>query len=458
MALRALFFSKNPDINTILTAVCQSAGVRVEVCDDIFTAIEKGTKQRFEILLVDWSSQPEAGFLVKRARESGPNKQFAAVAVVNRDPSAAEMREHGLEFLIHLPVSETEARDVLGNAMQKAQPGGAESSVSAETDEEPAEAARGAAESSPKSNADQPTHEDAAHSFESGEDQANEGENAGDAELAIPRNYALVVQQTLAVALTLAAGFLLWSGRDGMIGFARSPERKGAVLKESLVAYFHLEPPDTMPVISARREEVTVGPSATLSASDGSGAQSSQLQVVEGEPALDDSHEQLRKASDFPLPAPQLNVSTAAPPSARRANIPESIRSSAPIAPPVVVTVNPAQMMPVSSPSIPAPSSQTFTEPVPVSEETERGLLLHSVNPDYPAEALSQKLHGPVVLQATIGRDGSVEDLKIIRGYFVLGKAAIAAVKQWQFKPYSLNGHSARTQTVITVMFDLPQS
>jgi periplasmic protein TonB len=143
---------------------------------------------------------------------------------------------------------------------------------------------------------------------------------------------------------------------------------------------------------------------------------------------------------------------------AKKATIPDSIRGSAPIAPPVVVTVNPSQMMPVSTPPAPAPSSQTFTEPVRVSEEIQRSLLIRSVNPDYPAEAIPQKLHGPVVLQATIGRDGSIEDLKIVRGYFVLGKAAIAAVKQWQFKPYTLNGKPARTQTVITVNFDSPQS
>ena len=91
-----------------------------------------------------------------------------------------------------------------------------------------------------------------------------------------------------------------------------------------------------------------------------------------------------------------------------------------------------------------------------MSEETELSLFLRGVNPDYPPEAVAQKLHGPVVLQATIGRDGSVEDLKIVRGYFVLGRAAIAAVKQWQFKPYTLNGHAARTQTVLTVNFATP--
>ena len=85
-----------------------------------------------------------------------------------------------------------------------------------------------------------------------------------------------------------------------------------------------------------------------------------------------------------------------------------------------------------------------------------RAMLVHIVNPVYPSEALAQKLHGPVVLQAVIGRDGSVEDLKIVRGYFILGRAAISAVKQWRFQPYSISGHAAATQTVITVNFSYP--
>ena len=83
-------------------------------------------------------------------------------------------------------------------------------------------------------------------------------------------------------------------------------------------------------------------------------------------------------------------------------------------------------------------------------------MLVHSVDPVYPPEAAAQKLQGPVVLQAMIGRDGSVVDLKIVRGYFVLGRAAIAAVKQWHFQPYVLNGHPAETQTVLTINFSRP--
>ncbi len=163
----------------------------------------------------------------------------------------------------------------------------------------------------------------------------------------------------------------------------------------------------------------------------------------------------LPKAPDFPLPVPVLEHKDAAPIRRQRAEIPESMRNSAPIARPVVVTMNPAQMMPVSSPQL-QPAIRQVIEPVAVSEEAARALLVHTVNPVYPPEALAQKLHGPVVLQAVIGRNGSVEDLKIVRGYFVLGRAAIAAVKQWRFQPYSLNGHAAATQTVITINFNYP--
>ena len=453
MALRALLFSKDPETNTVLTEVCQAAGVRLEVCDDIFTAMEKGTKQSFGIVLVDWSSQPEAGFLVKRARESAPNREFAAIAIVTRDPSAAEMRENRLQFLIHRPLAADEARDVLGNALHKIRPEDAENADAPEGQEEPEATPVQAAELS-ETNSTEGQQGDGKFSFEWSEDRPNEGESAAEATPVPARNYGAFVRRAAAGALALTALFFLWSGHTLLIGFVKSPEGKARVMKESLGAFFHLEQPDVMPVIGAKPE--ASGTVSAPSSPDNSGAQTPQLQVVESQPSLDDSHTQLRKAADFPLPAPQLDAAAAAPP--RRAAIPDSIRGSAPITPPVVVTVNPALMMPVSSPSIPPPSSQTFSEPVAMSEESARLLLVRSVNPDYPTEALAQKLHGPVVLQATIGRDGSVEDLKIVRGYFVLGKAAIAAVKQWQFKPYTLNGKPARTQTQITLNFDVPQS
>ena len=112
-----------------------------------------------------------------------------------------------------------------------------------------------------------------------------------------------------------------------------------------------------------------------------------------------------------------------------------------------------AQVLPVSTAP---PSLSQVSEPVALSEEAARALAVHTVAPVYPPEALAQKLQGAVVLQAVIARDGSVEDVKILRGYFLLGRAAVAAVKQWRFRPYILDGRPLETKTVITVNFTYP--
>jgi len=128
--------------------------------------------------------------------------------------------------------------------------------------------------------------------------------------------------------------------------------------------------------------------------------------------------------------------------------VPESIRKSPSIEPPVSMAAQP-QVLPVAAP---LPQIPQFNDPVTLTEESARALLVRSVEPVYPRDA-GVRAQGPVVLQALIGKDGSVEDLKIIRGYFVLSRAAIAAVRQWHFKPYVSNGRAVHVQTIITVNF-----
>jgi protein TonB len=95
-------------------------------------------------------------------------------------------------------------------------------------------------------------------------------------------------------------------------------------------------------------------------------------------------------------------------------------------------------------------------EPVSVSEELSAALLLDRVEPSYPQQALRAGLQGPVVLQAWIARDGTIRELKLMRGSFLLGQAAYEAVKQWRYKPYVRNGHAVEAQTYVTVDFRLP--
>jgi TonB family protein len=459
MAFRALLFSKNEETNAALVSACAKAGLYLEVCEDIFGAIDKGTKQPFSCVLVDWAGQPEAGFLLKRSRESGPNKSPVAIAIVDHDPSAAEMRDHRLDFLIHRPIAADETCDLLTKASEKMQQVSAEDfadSPAGNHSHNPA--SRPVADESPEPPQDQ-YQQDAAVSAEprgSAENLHVETEVTEEEPRPRLHNSVIALRNVFAAMLVLTAALSLGRARDSIVYLARTPEGRINVLRESVAALFYLNPSGAQAVGAASadaQQDAYFSRAGTNSA-----PQTPQIGVVPTEADLSETPMQLRKAADIPLPTPVYERPEPEPVHQRSAAIPESLRSSAPIAPPVVVTVNPAQMMPVSAPSIPPVSTQTINEPVSLSEEAARALLIQSVNPSYPPEALPQKLQGTVVLQATIGRDGSVEDLKIVRGYFVLGKSAIAAVKQWRFQPYTLNGHAAQTQTTITVRFTYPPS
>src|SRR3974390_630137 len=121
MALRALLFSKNPETASALVTVAAEAGIRAEICADIFSALDQGTKQPFASIIADWADQPEAGFLLKRARESEPNRRTVAIAVVDNEPTPDQMREQRLDYLVYRPVSADEARSVLTKARQQMQ-------------------------------------------------------------------------------------------------------------------------------------------------------------------------------------------------------------------------------------------------------------------------------------------------------------------------------------------------
>jgi len=107
---------------------------------------------------------------------------------------------------------------------------------------------------------------------------------------------------------------------------------------------------------------------------------------------------------------------------------------------------------------------QTATSVVPkvatpqrvrVSQGVSEGLLVHQVKPNYPALAKQARIQGSVVLQAAIGKDGSIQNLRLVSGHPMLAPAAIEAVKQWKYRPYFLNGEPVEVDTQITVNFTL---
>jgi len=81
--------------------------------------------------------------------------------------------------------------------------------------------------------------------------------------------------------------------------------------------------------------------------------------------------------------------------------------------------------------------------------------LRQTIDTTYPLLGQHSRVQGSVVLQAIIGADGSIENLRVVSGPAILTTAAQQAVRQWRFKPYLLNGQPVETKTRITVNFTI---
>ena len=78
-----------------------------------------------------------------------------------------------------------------------------------------------------------------------------------------------------------------------------------------------------------------------------------------------------------------------------------------------------------------------------------------SVELPYPLLARQMKVEGSVLLQAFIGADGVVRDLRVLSGPAILASAAREAARGWRFRPYLQNGQPVETQATIAVNFTI---
>ncbi len=90
---------------------------------------------------------------------------------------------------------------------------------------------------------------------------------------------------------------------------------------------------------------------------------------------------------------------------------------------------------------------------VQVSTEVMEKLLVHRVQPTYPAEARNDNLQGIIALDIVVGRDGSVVSMHALNGPEVLARAAMDALRWWKFEPYRVNGEPAIAETTMAVEF-----
>jgi TonB family protein len=102
---------------------------------------------------------------------------------------------------------------------------------------------------------------------------------------------------------------------------------------------------------------------------------------------------------------------------------------------------------------IPASKLPSQQPPTYVPAEVMQGLLTHKIEPIYPEAARLAKVQGIVVLDAVVGADGTVIDLRAVSGPEELTSAALDAVKWWRFQPYLIDGRAVQAKTRLAVDF-----
>jgi TonB family protein len=97
--------------------------------------------------------------------------------------------------------------------------------------------------------------------------------------------------------------------------------------------------------------------------------------------------------------------------------------------------------------------------PMRVGGDVKAPNVSRRVQPDYTESARKARVAGVVVLEAIINKNGTVEQVRVIKGLPLgLSEEAIEAVKQWRFKPGTLNGRPVDVIFNLTVNFKLDQS
>jgi TonB family protein len=87
------------------------------------------------------------------------------------------------------------------------------------------------------------------------------------------------------------------------------------------------------------------------------------------------------------------------------------------------------------------------------SPEEASSHLTRRIEPVYPPLARMARIQGKVVLQLTVGVDGRAVEVRTLSGHPLLLQAALDAVRQWEYKPFTENGKARETAVDVTLDF-----
>lgn len=96
--------------------------------------------------------------------------------------------------------------------------------------------------------------------------------------------------------------------------------------------------------------------------------------------------------------------------------------------------------------------------PLRVGGDVKAPVVIERVEPIYPADARAARIAGIVILEVIIDRNGYVKNPRVLKPLpFNLDQAAVDAVKQWRFRPGTLNGEPVDVIFNLTINFKLSE-
>jgi TonB family protein len=458
MSPLSLLFSSDEETSCELRQALKELDLKVEHCPEIFAAVEKLTSRSFEVIVADWDEGLEASFLLKTARELKSNRSAFSIAIT--DPSANATARQVADLVLNKPIVASQIKyALLTNDEFLAHMKNWLPQVAAPPTQQPAVPipANPAWPVTPR-NEFRPETITERSPKPSPPPQARVSANvpvnfpfgtfeaSGVYESAIqtlfqpdtwraepsrpkPRKGRSIFLRGVGVGVAFLA-----------LGYVLSPPLRAAAVATSVANICHRALEKTQAWLRTPTAEAA--------------APSQTAQNVNSRPVrLRPTPIQVTPVASPPV-ADVAKPAIGPPESSEAKPQPVAVAAGPHIPDSLKVPIQTAMLRSVTARV--TPSLLGGLEPVDLPEDLAQELLLEKVPPSYPEQALKAGLQGPVVLQAWIARDGTIRDLKLIHGSFLLGQAAYQAVKQWRYKPYLLNGQAVEAQTYVTVDFKLP--
>jgi len=445
----ALLFSSDEETSHRMVQTLGELELEIERCPDIFTAIEWLTSRSFDAIVADWDSGPEAAFLLKNARELKLNKAAFTLALTSGTSTLADEGDSPDLILTKPLISDQVKYAVLSNdrflgcmkawiargelaQTQTATP----STLSGENNK--FQKRRPFEQPSPTPPSVRSTQPSPALNYFRGESDAPLHLTFASLDRALFRSMNRQDDAT--------------TGSSRVKRYRPNRFLLGSLLTVAFVSvgYIFGQPIRIQSVYASvaavYKQALEIRSSKPQAAESDADSNSLALAPGAGSQRLASNRSRLRGIPVQPTLLPdEASDAPAEIASASQIQIPESLRTPLP---------EPTEFQPVSLTRSPSLLSQV--QPINLPEDLSQALLLQKVTPSYPEQALKAGLQGAVVLQAWIGADGSIRDLKLMDGSLLLGQAAVKAVRQWRYKPYLRNGVAVEAQTYVTVNFRLP--